>query len=146
MDCFLLDSIFFSHVWGPRRVLLAHFVQLFLYLKTSWMSLIFCRGLVYSFGHQRTFSAVTDQKLFFSMPEEDLRWMKKPHHAFHARRHRPPRRHRELRLVAPRTPIWLSHTHFPWQTKLWLSEGFSVRFIQNLLKRFPHKYYIRLSG
>ena len=76
----------------------------------------FRRGLVYSFGHHKTFSAVIDQKRFFSMPEEDFRWMKKPDHAFHARRHRPRRRHREPHLVAPRTQIWLSHTHFPWQT------------------------------
>ena len=140
MDCFLLDSIFFFHVWGPRRLFLAHSAQLFLCLKTSWLSLLFCRGLLYSFRHQKTFSAVIDQKRFFSMPEEDVRWMKKPDHVFHARRHRPRHRHREPRLVAPRTQIWLLNTHFPWQTKLWLSEGFSVRFNQHLLKQFTYKY------
>ena len=52
----------------------------------------------------------------------------------------------ESRLAALKTPIWLLHTHFAWQTKLWLSEDVSVRFNQNLLKQCTHKYYIRLSG
>ena len=88
----------------------------------------------------------------FPMPEEDLwclkktRCLNKPDEAFHTRRHRPWRLHQEFRLVAPRKPIWLSHTHFAWQTKLWLSEDVSVRFNQNLLKRCIRKYYIRLSG
>ena len=68
------------------------------------------------------------------MSEEDSWCLKKPGEAFHARRHRPRRRHQESRLVAPQTPIWLSHTRFAWQTKLWLSEDVSVRFNQNLLK------------
>ena len=98
--------------------------------------------LHYSFGHQKTFFSTTDQKLScFSyawrrlmMSEEDLWCLKKPGEAFHTRRHRPRRRHQESRLVAPQTPIWLSHTRFAWQTKLWLSEDVSVRFNQNLLK------------
>ena len=69
-----------------------------------------------------------------------------PDKAFHTTRHRPRRRHQESHLVAPRMPIWLSHTHFSWQTKLWLSEDVSVRFNQNLLKQCTHKYCIRLSG
>jgi len=69
-----------------------------------------------------------------------------PEEAFHTTRHRPRRRHHESSLVAPRTPIWLAHSHFAWQTKLWLSEDVSVRFNQNLLKQCTHKYYIRLSG
>ena len=148
--CDLMDCFFgrFFHARGPRTVRLAHTVQLFLCVKTSWMS-FFCHGLVYSFGHQKT-----DQKLFwFSyawrrlvMSEEDSWCLKKPDEPFHTRRHRPRRRHHESRLVAPRTPIWLSHTHFAWQTKLWLSEDVSVRFNQNLLKQCTHKYYIRLSG
>ena len=67
-----------------------------------------------------------------------------PEEAFHTRRHGPWRRHQESCFVALRTPIWLSHTHFAWQTKLWLSEDVSVRFNQNLLKQCTHKYYKRL--
>ena len=44
-----------------------------------------------------------------------------PEEAFHTTRHRPRRRHQEFSLVAPSTPIWLAHSHFAWQTKLWLS-------------------------
>ena len=119
-------------------------------LRQDFLDVIFFwHGLVYSIGHQKT-----DQKLFwFSyawrrlvMSEEDSWCLKKPDEHFHSRRHRPRRRHHESRLVAPRTPIWLSHTHFAWQTKLWLSEDVSVRFNQNLLKQCTHKYYIRLSG
>ena len=110
----------------------------------------FCRGLVYSFGHQKNFFSMTNQKLFrFSYA---WRWCRDvwrlvmPEEAVHTRRHRPRRRHQESRLVALRTPIWLSHTHFAWQTELWLSEDVSVRFNQNLLKQCTHKYYKRLSG
>ena len=139
MDCLLRP--FFFHARGPRTVRLAHTVQLFLCLKTSWMS-FFSRGLVYSFGQQKTFFSMTNQKLScFScawrrlvMSEEDSWCLKKPGEAFHTRRHRPRRRHQESRLVALQTPIWLSHTRFAWQTKLWLSEDVSVRFNQNLLK------------
>ena len=114
----------------------------------------FGRDIVYSFGHQKTFFSTTDQKLscFFYgwrrliISKEDSWCLKKPNEAFHTRRHRPRRRHQELHLVAPRTPIWLSHTHFAWQTKLWLSVDVSVRFNQNLLKQCTHKYYIRLSA
>ena len=107
----------------------------------------FCHGLVYSFGQQKAFFPRPTRSCFgFPMPEEDLWCLKKPDEPFHSRRHRPRRRHHESRLVAPRTPIWLSHTHFAWQTKLWLSEDVSVRFNQNLLKQCTHKYYIRLSG
>ena len=144
---------FFLHAGGPRTVRLAHTVQLFLYLKTSWMS-FFSRGLVYFFGHQKTFFSMTNQKLFcFScawrrlvMSEEDSWCLKKRGEAFHTRRQGPWRRHQESCLVAHKTPIWLAHTHFAWQTKLWLSEDVSVRFNQNLLKQCTHKYYIRLSG
>ena len=59
----LLFWTFFFHARGPRTVRLAHTVQLFLCLKTSWMS-FFSRGLVYSFGHQKTFFSMTNQKLF----------------------------------------------------------------------------------
>ena len=150
MDCSF--GLFSFHAGGPRTVRLAHTVQLFFCLKTSGFH-IFCRGLVYSFGHQKTFS-MTNQKLFcFSyawrrlVMSEEYSWcLKKPDEAFHTRRHRPRRRHQEFRLVAPRTPIWLSYTHFAWQTKLWLSEDVSVRFNQNLLKQCTHKYYIWLSG
>ena len=69
-----------------------------------------------------------------------------PEEAFHTRRHHPQRRHQDSCLVAPRTPIWPSRTHFAWQTKLWLSEDVSVRFNQNLLKQCTHKYCIRLLG
>ena len=65
MDCFLLDSIFFFHVWGPRRVLLAHSAQLFLCLKTSWMSLLFCRGLLYSLDTRRLFPLWLTRSGFF---------------------------------------------------------------------------------
>ena len=152
MDCFF--GIFLFHARGPRTVRLALAVQLFLCLKTSWMS-FFCRGLVYSFGHQKTsFFAMTKEKLFrfsdawrrLAMSEEASWCLKKPDKVFHTRRHRPRRGHQESRLVAPRMPIWLSHTHFAWQTKLWLSEDVSVRFNQNLRKQCTHKYYIRLSG
>ena len=109
---------FFFHARGPRTVRLAHTIQLFLCLKTSWMSL-FCRGLVYSFGHQKTLFSMTNQKLFcFSYAWRRLVMSEK---AFHTTRHRPRRRHQEFGLVAPRTPIWLAHSHFAWQTKLWLS-------------------------
>ena len=143
----LLFWRFFFHARGPRTVRLAHTVQLFLCVKTSWMS-FFCHGLVYSFGQQKTFFPRPTRSCFgFPMPEEDLWCLKKPDEPFHSRRHRPRRRHHESRLVAPRTPIWLSHTHFAWQTKLWLSGDFSVRFNQNLLKQCTHtEYYIRLSG
>ena len=102
----------------------------------------FSRGPVYSFGHQKTFFSMTNQKLScFScawrrlvMSEQDSWCLKKPGEAFHTRRHRPRRRHQDSRLVAPQTPIWMSHTRFAWQTKLWLSEDVSVRFNQNLLK------------
>jgi len=114
----------------------------------------FCRGLVYIFGRQKTFFSTTNQKLFsFSyawrrlvMSEKDSWCLNKPDEAFHTTRHRPWRLHQEFRLVAPRKPIWLSHTHFAWQTKLWLSEDVSVRFNQNWLKQCIRKYYIRLSG
>ena len=93
---------FFFHARGPRTVRLAHTVQLFLCLKTSWMS-FFSRGLVYSFGHQKTFFSMTNQKLFcFScawrrlvMSEEDSWCLKKPGEAFHTRWHRPRRRRQE---------------------------------------------------
>ena len=105
MDSFLLDSIFFSTS--------EDLVEFSLHISLNFSStsrlpgchLFFVVASSTLLDTRRLFSAVTDQKLFFSMPEEDLRWMKKPDHAFHARRHRPPRRHRELRLVAPRTPI-----------------------------------------
>ena len=104
--------------------------------------IFFSRGPVYSFGHQKTFFSMTNQKLScFScawrrlvMSEQDSWCLKKPGEAFHTRRHRPRRRHQDSRLVAPQTPIWMSHTRFAWQTKLWLSEDVSVRFNQNLLK------------
>jgi len=88
-------------------------------LPQDFLDVIFSRGLVYSFGHQKTFFSMTNQKLFcFSrawrrlvMSEEDSWCLKKPGEAFHTRRHRPRRRHQESRLVAPKTPIWLSHTH-----------------------------------
>ena len=139
-DVAFLDFSFF-HARGPRTVRLAHTVQLFLCHKTSWMS-FFSRGPVYSFGHQKTFFSMTNQKLScFScawrrlvMSEQDSWCLKKPGEAFHTRRHRPRRGHQDSRLVAPQTPIWLSHTRFAWQTKLWLSEDVSVRFNQNLLK------------
>ena len=144
----LLFWTFFFHARGPRTVRLAHTVQLFLCLKTSWMSFFGC-DLVYSFGQQKTFFSMTNQKLFcFSrawrrlvMSEEDWWCLKRPGEAFHTRRHRPRRRHQESRLVAPKTSIWLSHTHthFAWQTKLWLSGDVSVRFNQNLLKQCTHK-------
>ena len=116
--------------------------------------IFFCRGLVYSIGHQKTFFSMTNQKLFsFSyawrrlvMSEKDSWCLNKPDEAFHTTRHRPWRLHQEFRLVAPRKPIWLSHTHFAWQTKLWLSEDVSVRFNQNWLKQCIRKYYIRFSG
>ena len=104
---------------------------------------------------RRLFFSMINQKLFcFScawrrlvMSEQDSWCLKKPDEAFHTRRHRPRRRHQEeSRLAAPKTPIWLSQTHFAWQTKLWLSEVVSVRFNQNLLKQCTHKYYIRLPG
>ena len=93
MDCLL--GPFFFHARGPRTVRLAHTVQLFLCLKTSWMS-FFSRGLVYSFGQQKTFFSMTNQKPFFFscawrrlvMSEEDSWCLKKPGEAFHARRHR----------------------------------------------------------
>ena len=113
----------------------------------SWTCLLFRTAEDFCF-------AMTNQKLFcFSyawrrlvITQEDSWCLKKPDAVFHTRRHRPRRRHQESDLVAPRTPIWLSHTHFAWQTKLWLSEDVSVRFNQNLLKQCTHKYYIRLSG
>ena len=114
----LLFWTFFFHARGPRTVRLAHTVQLFLCLKTSWMSFFGC-DLVYSFGQQKTFFSMTNQKLFcFScawrrlvMSEEDWWCLKRPGEAFHTRRHRPWRRLQESRLVAPKTSIWLSHTH-----------------------------------
>jgi len=133
---------------GPRTVRLAHAIQLFLYIKTSWMS-FFSRGLVSSFRHRKTIFALTNRKLFcFSntwrrlvMPEEDSWCLTKlstlEDIVLDVQ---------ESRLVALRTPIWLLHTHFAWQTKLWLSEDVSVRFNQNLLKQCIHKYYIKLSG
>ena len=68
---------------------------------------------------RRLFFSMTNQKLFcFSrawrrlvMSEEDSWCLKRPGEAFHTRRHRPRRRHQESRLVAPKTPIWLTHTH-----------------------------------
>ena len=119
--CSLMDCFFrlFFHARGPPTVRLAHTVQLFLCLKTSWMSFFGC-GLVYSFGHhQKTFFSMTNQKLFcfsrawrrLAMSEEDSWCLKRPGEAFQSRRHRPRRRHQESRLVAPKTPIWLSHTH-----------------------------------
>ena len=116
MDCFF--GPFFFHARGPRTVRLVHTVQLFLCLKTSWMSFFGC-DLVYSFGQQKTFFCMTNQKLFcFSrawrrlvMSEEDWWCLKRPGEAFHTRRHRPRRRHQESRLGAPKTSIGLSHTH-----------------------------------
>ena len=145
-DIGLLFWTFYTR--GPRTVRLAHAIQLFLNLKTSWMS-FFCCGLVSSFRHRKTIFAVTNQKLFcFSntwrrlvMPEEDLWCLTKlstlEDIVLDAQ---------ESLLVALRTPIWLLHTRFAWQTKLWLSKDVSVRFNQNLLKQCIHKYYIRLSG
>ena len=136
--CDLMDCVFgrfFFHARGPRTVRLAHTIQLFLCLETSW---IFCCGLVYSFGHQKQFCFSYAWRRL-AMCEEDWWCLKKPEEAFHTRRHGPWRRHQESRFVALRTPIWLSHTHFAWQTKLWLSEDVSVRFNQNLLKQCTHK-------
>ena len=79
MDCFFG---LFSHAWGPRTVRLAHTVQLFLCVKTSCMS-FFCRGLVYSFGHQKTFFLWPTRSCFvFPMPEEDLWCLKKTRDAW----------------------------------------------------------------
>ena len=143
MDCF---SGLFFHARGPRTVHLAHTIQLFSSASRllAWMS-SFCCGLVCSFGHQKMFCFCYAWRRLV-MAEEDSWCLKKPDEAFHTRRHRPWRRHQESCLVALKTPIWLSHTHFAWQTKCWLSEDVSVRFNQNLLKQFTHKYYIRLSG
>ena len=156
--CDLMDCFF-----GPFFSTPEDLVQFALHIPFNFSSAsrlpgchFFGCDLVYSFGHQKTFFSMTNQKLFcFSrawrrlvMSEEDSWCLKRPGEAFHTRRHRPRRRHQESRLVAPKTPIWLSHTHthFAWQTKLWLSEDVSVRFNQNLLKQCTHKYYIRLSG
>ena len=123
-------------------------------LRQDFLDVIFLSRPCLLFRSAEDFFSKTDQKLFwFSyasrrlvMSEEDSWCLTKPGEPFHNRKHRPRRRHHESRLVAPRTPIWLSHTHFAWQTKLWLSEDVSVRFNQNLLKQCTHKYYIRLSG
>ena len=142
--CWIPFLDFFFLVRRPRTVRLAHTIQLFLCLETSWMPFLCC-GLVYSFGHQKQFwFSYAWRRL--AMCEEDWWCLKKPEEAFHTRRHGPWRRHQESRFVALRTPIWLSHTHFAWQTKLWLSEDVSVRFNQHLLKQCTHKYYLRLSG
>ena len=71
-------DFFFSTPEDLCTVRLAHTVQLFLSLKTSWMS-FFCRGLVYSFGHQKTlFFYHWPEALFvFPTPEEDFRCLKK---------------------------------------------------------------------
>ena len=116
-------------------------------LRQDSLDVIFLSRPCLLFRSAEDFFSKTDQKLFwFSyawrrlvMSEEDSWCLKKPDEPFHTRRHRPRRRHHESRLVAPRTPIWLSHTHFAWQTKLWLSEDVSVRFNQNLLKQCTHK-------
>ena len=150
----LIFWTFFFHAGGPGTVRLAHTVQIFLCLKTSWMSFFFVAALSTLSDTRRLFFLRPTRSCFsFSyawrrlvMSEKDSWRLNKPDEAFHTRRHRPWRLHQEFRLVAPRKPIWLSHTHFAWQTKLWLSEDVSVRFNQNLLKQCTHKYYIRLSG
>ena len=106
------------------------------------------------FRSPQDFFSMTNQKLccfsyarrWLVMSEKDSWCLKKPDEAIHTGRHSPQRRHQESRLVAPRSPIWLLHTHYAWQTKLWLSEDVSVRFNQHLLKQCTHKYYLRLSG
>ena len=154
MDCFF--RLFF-HAQRPRTVRLAHTVQLFLCLKTSWMP-FFCRDLVYSFGHQKTF-------FFYDQPEAALfflclkktcyvwRRLVMPEEAWRSF----PYQKTSSSTSTPRVPLSCAlghqfdchiHCSLDRQTliKLWLSEHVSVRFNQNLLKQCTHKYYIRLSG
>ena len=77
----LLFWTFLFHARGPHTVRLALAVELFLCLKTSWMS-FFCRGLADSFGHQKTFFCYDRNCFVFPMPEEDLWCLKKPRDAW----------------------------------------------------------------
>ena len=60
----------FFHVWGPRTVLLAHYAQLFLYFKTSWMSLFFVAALSTLLDTTRLFLLWLTRSGFFRCPKK----------------------------------------------------------------------------